>query len=126
MVCWALFTVLLREWPSIYPTLFAIETTGGVLYLTTFATIVVYLFYNRAAEIAGANKAGQVVFISPIKGSIIAIVILKQKFNFYHAVGFPLVYCLGFILDITEENLTKLVSITLLNIPNIKLLKCIA
>jgi drug/metabolite transporter (DMT)-like permease len=114
--CWALFTVLLRKRPTIHPTSFVavtiflgasilfpfyiwetlyvkptpfvIETIGGVLYLAIFATIAAYLFYNRAVEIAGANKAGQVSYILPIIGSVLAIVILDEKLEFYHAFGF--------------------------------------
>lgn len=119
MVCWALFTVLLRKRPNMHPTSFVavtiffgalilfpfyiwetlfikptpfvIETIGGVLYLAIFATIVAYLFYNRVVEIAGANKAGQVSYILPIIGSVLAIIILDERFEFYHAIGFSLI-----------------------------------
>jgi len=119
MFCWALFTVLLKKRPSMHPTSFVaitiffgalilfpfyiwetlfvkptpfvLETFGGVLYLAIFATIVAYLFYNRAVEIAGANKAGQVSYILPIIGSILAIFILDEKFEIYHAVGFAFI-----------------------------------
>ena len=119
MVCWALFTVLLKKrpkmhptsfiavtifigglilfpfyiWETIYikPTPFVTETIGGVLYLAIFATIVAYLFYNRAVEIAGANKAGQVSYILPIIGSTLAVIILDEKFELYHAIGFALI-----------------------------------
>ena len=119
MFCWALFTVLLKKRPSMHPTSFVaitiffgalilfpfyiwetifikptpfvLETFFGVLYLAIFATIVAYLFYNRAVEIAGANKAGQVSYILPIIGSILAIFILDEKFEIYHAVGFAFI-----------------------------------
>ena len=119
MFCWALFTVLLKKQPNIHPTSFVaftiffgalllfpfyiwetlfikptpfvIETVAGVLYLAIFATIMAYLFYNRAVEIAGANKAGQVSYILPIIGSVLAIVILDEKFENYHAIGFALI-----------------------------------
>ena len=119
MFCWALFTVLLRKRPEIHPTSFVavtifcgalilfpfyiwetlcvkqtpfvLETIGGVLYLAIFATIAAYLFYNRAVEIAGANKAGQVSYILPIIGSILAMVILDETFEIHHAIGFMLI-----------------------------------
>ena len=59
--------------------------------MAIFATIVAYLFYNRAVEIAGANKAGQVSYILPIIGSVLAIIILDERFEFYHAIGFSLI-----------------------------------
>ena len=119
MGCWALFTVLLKKRPkmhptsfititvfigalillpfyiwetlSIKPTPFVLETVLGVFYLAIFASIVAYLFYNRAVEIAGANKAGQVSYILPILGSILAIFLLDETFQIYHAIGFMLI-----------------------------------
>ena len=119
MGCWALFTVLLKKRPkmhptsfititvfigalillpfyiwetlSIKPTPFVLETVLGVFYLAIFASIVAYLFYNRAVEIAGANKAGQVSYILPILGSILAIFLLDETFQMYHATGFMLI-----------------------------------
>ena len=119
MVCWALFTVLLKKRPKMHPTSFititvflgalillpfyiwetlfikptpfVLETVLGVFYLAIFASIVAYLFYNRAVEIAGANKAGQVSYILPILGSVLAIFLLDETFQIYHAIGFMLI-----------------------------------
>jgi drug/metabolite transporter (DMT)-like permease len=119
MACWALFTVLLKKRPKMHPTSFititvfigalillpfyiwetlfikptpfVLETVLGVFYLAIFASIVAYLFYNRAVEIAGANKAGQVSYILPILGSILAIFLLDETFQIYHAIGFMLI-----------------------------------
>jgi drug/metabolite transporter (DMT)-like permease len=118
-LCWALFTVLLPKrpkmhptsfltitvclgtvmlmpfyiWETIYirPTPFRIETVGSVLYLALISSIVAYLCYNRAVELAGPNKAGQVSYMLPIIGSGLAIVLLGERFEFYHAIGFPLI-----------------------------------
>jgi drug/metabolite transporter (DMT)-like permease len=80
-------------WETIYirPTPFRIETVGSVLYLALISSIVAYLCYNRAVELAGPNKAGQVSYMLPIIGSGLAIVLLGERFEFYHAIGFPLI-----------------------------------
>ena len=119
MGCWALFTVLLKKRPKMHPTSFititvfigalillpfyiwetlfikptpfVLETVLGVFYLAIFASIVAYLFYNRAVEIAGANKAGQVSYILPVLGSVLAIFLLDETFQIYHAIGFMLI-----------------------------------
>jgi drug/metabolite transporter (DMT)-like permease len=80
-------------WESVYikPTPFRIETIGSILYLATISSIVAYLCYNRAVEIAGPNKAGQVSYMTPIAGSTLAIFLLGEEFMFYHAIGFPLI-----------------------------------
>ena len=118
-VCWAIYTVLLKKrpkmhatsflaftvilgilmlfpfyvWETIFikPTPLRVETVGGVLYLAVISSIVAYLCYNRAVEIGGANKAGQVSYMLPIVGSGLAILLLGEKFEFYHVIGFPLI-----------------------------------
>jgi len=118
-LCWATYTVLLSKRPKMHPTSFLtitivlgavmlfpfyiweelyvrptpfrLETVGGVLYLAIISSIFAYLCYNRAVELAGANKAGQVSFMLPIVGSGLAILLLGEHFEFYHAIGFPLI-----------------------------------
>ena len=80
-------------WETIFikPTPLRVETVGGVLYLAVISSIVAYLCYNRAVEIGGANKAGQVSYMLPIVGSGLAILLLGEKFEFYHVIGFSLI-----------------------------------
>ena len=67
------------------------ETFGGVAYLAIISTAVAYMAYNRAVEIIGANKAGLISYILPIFGSILAIIILDEIFQFFHGIGFVLI-----------------------------------
>ncbi len=118
-VCWALYTVLLNKrpkihsanflilivclgvltlfpmyvWETIYvrPTPFVIETIWAIIYLTIVSSVIAYLFYNRMVEIAGANKAGLISYLTPIVGSTLAILILGEKFEFFHALGFAMI-----------------------------------
>ena len=118
-VCWALYTVLLNKrpkihsasflilivclgvltlfpmyvWETIYvrPTPFVIETIWAIIYLTIVSSVIAYLFYNRMVEIAGANKAGLISYLTPIVGSTLAILILGEKFEFFHALGFVMI-----------------------------------
>ena len=118
-VCWALYTVLLNKrpkihsasflvlivclgvltlfpmyvWETIYvrPTPFVIETIWAIIYLTIISSVIAYLFYNRMVEIAGANKAGLISYLTPIVGSTLAILILGEKFEFFHALGFVMI-----------------------------------
>jgi drug/metabolite transporter (DMT)-like permease len=117
--CWAMYTVLIKKrpimhptsfltiivffgivillpfyvWEIIYvkPTPFRAETIGSILYLAIISSIIAYLLYNRAVEIAGPNKAGQVSYVTPIVGSTLAILVLGEEFMMFHAIGFPLI-----------------------------------
>ena len=42
-------------------------------------------------EISGANKAGLISYLTPIVGSTLAILILGEKFEFFHALGFVMI-----------------------------------
>ena len=120
-IAWALYTVLLPKrpkmhptsflaitvfagtimllplyiWETIYiqPTPFRFETVWSVLYLAIISSIFAYLCYNRAVELAGPNKAGQVSYMLPIVGSTLAILLLGEKFQFFHVIGLPLIFC---------------------------------
>ena len=113
-IAWALYTVLLPKrpkmhptsflaitvfagtimllplyiWETIYiqPTPFRFEMVWSVLYLAIISSIFAYLCYNRAVELAGPNKAGQVSYMLPIVGSTLAILLLGEKFQFFHAI----------------------------------------
>jgi drug/metabolite transporter (DMT)-like permease len=117
--CWAMYTVLINKRPIMHPTSFLTiivffgivillpfyvwetiyikstpfraETIGSILYLAIISSIIAYLLYNRAVEIAGPNKAGQVSYVTPIVGSTLAILVLGEEFMMFHAIGFPLI-----------------------------------
>ncbi|MBT4940629.1 MAG: DMT family transporter, partial [Rhodospirillaceae bacterium] len=118
---WALYTVLLPKRPKMHPTSFLaitvmlglvillpfyiwetiyikptpleFKTVWGVAYLAIISSIFAYLCYNRAVELAGPNKAGQVSYMLPIIGSGFAILLLGESFQFFHAIGLPLIFC---------------------------------
>ena len=48
-------------------------------------------FYARGVELIGGNRAGQFINLVPIFGSILAILILGEKFHWHHAVGLVMV-----------------------------------
>ncbi len=82
-------------WETIYikPTPFELKTVGGVAYLAIISSVFAYLCYNRAVELAGPNKAGQVSYMLPIIGSGLAILLLGESFEIFHAIGLPLIFC---------------------------------
>jgi len=60
-------------------------------YVIIFPTIVSQIFYARGVELIGGNRAGQFINLVPIFGSLLAILILKEKFHWYHAAGLIMV-----------------------------------
>ncbi len=69
------------------------DTTGlmVVLYTAIFPSILSQVFWMRGLEIIGSNRGGIFINIVPIVGSILAILLLGEKFHLYHALALVMV-----------------------------------
>ena len=56
-------------------------------FVTFFASIGAYYSWNKAIGIIGPNKASIFLHLMPVFGVILAIVLLKEKFQIYHFIG---------------------------------------
>ena len=68
-------------------------TTGWLVlfYIIVFPTIVSQIFYARGVQLIGGNRAGLFINLVPIFGSLLAVVILRETFHLFHAIGLVLV-----------------------------------
>ncbi len=118
---WALYTVLLKSLPKeIHPLSFLLtiiliglvymlpfyileffvkggfvlnsKTMISIIYVALFASVIAFIFWNRAVREIGANKAGPFIHLMPVFGTIMAIVFLGEKLYIYHVVGILLVF----------------------------------
>ncbi len=115
VVCYALYSVLLRKRPPIHPlSLLAVTFAAGtaillpfylwetlvagrfpvngpvllaVGYVAVFPSIVSYFCFNRGVELAGANRAGLFLHLMPVFGSIMAMLFLGESLEWFHGVG---------------------------------------
>ena len=62
-----------------------------LVYIVVFPTIVSQIFYARGVQLIGGNRAGLFINLVPIFGSLLAILILREKFHFFHGIGLILV-----------------------------------
>jgi drug/metabolite transporter (DMT)-like permease len=128
-ISWALYSVLLRKCPielnslSFLATLIIIGTLfispfyiwemstgktmnisqasiGSIVYVALFASILGYIFWNKAIQIIGANKAGIFIHLMPVFSIILAIIFLDEKLRGYHIKGAILIFS-GILLTIT-------------------------
>lgn len=60
-------------------------------YIIIFPTIAGQIFYARGVELIGSNRAGLFINLVPIFGSILAVLVLRENFEAYHALGLVLV-----------------------------------
>jgi len=114
--CWALYSSLLKKNKLPFSTLALVEILAsiGLIFLipqfigeqmygkeikfnkafflilsfvTLFASIGAYYSWNKAIELIGPNRASIFLHLMPVFGVILAIVLLKEKFQMYHFIG---------------------------------------
>jgi drug/metabolite transporter (DMT)-like permease len=120
LVIYGFYAAYLRKRPAIHPFSFlavgmgwgalflipavVIEIAGGrtpvfdteslltFAFICIFPSLLGYLFLNRGIELIGANRAAPFIHLVPVFGSVLAIVLLGERFELYHAVGYALVF----------------------------------
>ena len=60
----------------------------AMAYIAVFPSFIAYLFFNRGIELIGA---GQSWHLTPVFGSILAVLFLGETFYLYHAIGIALI-----------------------------------
>ncbi len=120
-ISWALYSVFLRKCPmelnplSFLATLIIIgiffilpfyiwemstgktmnisqASIGSIVYVALFASILAYIFWNKAIQIIGANKTGIFIHLMPIFSIILAIIFLNEELKEYHVKGTILIF----------------------------------
>ena len=71
---------------------FDTESVVSFVYICIFPSLLGYLFLNRGVELIGANRAAPFMHLVPVFGSVLAIVLLGERFELYHAIGYALVF----------------------------------
>ena len=127
---YALYTALLRLRPGVHPLSFLFasflvgaallmpfyiaETVNGdpmplstesllaVLYVAVFASALGYFAYNRTVEVLGANIAGLSIYLVPVFGTILAILLLGERPQLCHAIGIALIAA-GIVLAVRRR-----------------------
>ncbi len=71
-------------------------------YVVIFPGLLSFLFWIKGIAIIGANRAGVFLHLMPIFGALMAMIIFKEKFMFYHVLG-----AIFIIAGITLSNKNK-------------------
>ncbi|MBU1340061.1 MAG: DMT family transporter [Proteobacteria bacterium] len=59
----------------------------GLLYISLFASVLAFLFWNHGVSIIGPVKAGMYIHLMPVFGSFLSIIILNEGMATYHIIG---------------------------------------
>ena len=68
-------------------------TLASVFYVAVFPSILAYLCFNRGVALIGGNRAAPFFHLIPLFGSVLAIGLLGERPQWFHAVGYALVLC---------------------------------
>jgi drug/metabolite transporter (DMT)-like permease len=71
---------------------FDAESLLSFAFICIFPSLLGYLFLNRGIELVGANRAAPFIHLVPVFGSVLAVVLLGERFELYHAIGYALVF----------------------------------
>ena len=133
VVTWAIYSVLFKRlpkgldqrgllvWMTVIGTVFILpfylwevanlpamrlsaEGIGMILYTAVFASVLAYLFWNRAVEIGGANLAGVMFNLTPVFVVILAVTLLGERPAWYQGAGLALIF-LGIYLAVIRGKL---------------------
>lgn len=63
----------------------------AIAYIVIFPTLLSQIFYIRAVELVGPNRAGLFINLLPVWGALLAVTMLGEAFHRYHAVALTLV-----------------------------------
>jgi len=130
VIGYAVYSIMLRQRPELHPLSFigftfisgavmilplylwesftvkALSLTGPTLltiaYVAIFPSIVSYFCYNRGVELIGANRAGLFIHLSPVFGTIMAILFLGESFFWFHGIGIVMIIS-GIILTLQKK-----------------------
>jgi len=119
VVCWALYTSLLRLRPSLHPLSFLAATFAigavamaplaagewaagrrivwgaeaglAMAYVAVLPSVVAYGLFNAAVATLGAGAAGQAINLMPVFGALLAALLLGEALHGYHLAGMALV-----------------------------------
>lgn len=68
---------IFNQTPSLYPVL-------GAIYLVIFPSWLAYVFWNKGVQLIGTTRSEIFTHVIPVSGGLLSIVLLNQKFQFYH------------------------------------------
>jgi len=67
-------------------------------YVVLFPSLISFLFWIKGIALIGANRSGIFLHLMPIFSALMAIIILKEKFMFFHLIGAALIL-IGILLS---------------------------
>lgn len=63
----------------------------AIAYIVVFPSLLSQVFYIRAVELIGANRAGLFINLLPLWGALLAVTVIGEAFHAYHALALVMI-----------------------------------
>ncbi|WP_431855731.1 DMT family transporter [Azospirillum sp.] len=73
------------------PLQLTLTSVAAIGYVAVFPSILAYIAFNRAVLLLGANRTGLSIHLIPVFGSILAMLFLGERPQWFHAAGIALI-----------------------------------
>jgi len=98
-----LFPLYLSQGYTLESQIILIENNFMIfIYVSIFASILSYYFWNHGIEKIGASKTSQFTHLMPLFGSFLAYIFLDESLQYFHIVGMALIF-LGIYLSLFQK-----------------------
>jgi drug/metabolite transporter (DMT)-like permease len=68
-----------------------LEAWGSIAFLAIFPSVLAFGLFQYAIKVAGAPVTANVLYLMPVYGVLLAVLLLGEELHLYHAVGFVLI-----------------------------------
>ena len=82
---WETYGEALATWPPW-------DAWWAVIYLGIFSSLLAQIFWVAGIARVGPSTAGYFIYLAPVFGTVMAILLLGEEFRWFHAVGIALVF----------------------------------
>jgi drug/metabolite transporter (DMT)-like permease len=106
--CGAACLIPLLIWELLSRPVMELNTNNllSLFYVAVFPSVVAYLCFNRGVQLIGANRAAPFFHLIPVFGAAMAIVLLGERPQAFHIIGFALVLTGVFVASRKQANAT--------------------
>ena len=134
VICWSVYSVLLRwkpeeldgftffgftvlvavivlapfmiaEWLAGERPVWKVETVSAIVYMAICPSILAYIFWNRGVALLGPATAGLFIHLMTPFGLILSVIFLGERVETFHFIGIGLIFC-GIYLAILSARKT--------------------
>jgi drug/metabolite transporter (DMT)-like permease len=86
---------------------FTAATAISVIYVALFASVLAFIFWNRAVSMLGANIAGPFIHLMPVFSTILAYIFLDEKLTRTHLIAICLIFSGIFLTTVKIKKVAR-------------------